>query len=46
MRFPSADHVPFLHRHFEPVDFTESRAKVPYIPLLRMPYYTFVGRKT
>ena len=44
--FPSADHVPFLRRHFEPVDFTENRAKVPYIPLLRMPYYTFVGRKT
>ncbi len=43
--FPSADHVPFLHRHFEPVHFQESRCKIPYIPLLRMPYYTFVGRK-
>ena len=44
--FPSADHVPFLRRHFEPVHFTENRAKVPYMPLLRVPYYTFVGRKT
>ena len=43
--FPSADHLPYLRRHFEPVHFTENRGKVPYIPLLRMPYYTFVGRK-
>jgi hypothetical protein len=43
--FPSPDHVPFLHRHFEPVQFTENRGKVPYIPFLRMPYYTFIGRK-
>jgi S-adenosylmethionine-diacylgycerolhomoserine-N-methlytransferase len=43
--FPSPDHVPYLHRHFEPVHFTENRAKVPYMPLIRVPYYTFVGRK-
>jgi len=43
--FPSADHVPFLHRHFEPVKFEEHRSKVPYLPLLRTPYYLFVGRK-
>lgn len=43
--FPSPDHVPFLHRQFEPSHFEESRCKIPYIPLLRMPYYTFVGRK-
>lgn len=43
--FPSPDHVPFLHRHFEPLSFEERLAKVPYIPLLRAPYYWFVGRK-
>ncbi len=43
--FPSADHVPFLRSHFEPIHFTENLGKVPYFPLLRMPYYTFVGRK-
>jgi len=43
--FPSPDHVPFLHRHFDCVHFAESRGKVPYISLVRMPYYTFVGRK-
>ncbi|QDU97457.1 class I SAM-dependent methyltransferase [Lignipirellula cremea] len=43
--FPSTDHAPFLHRHFEPVHFEEKQAKVPYIPFLRAPYYVFVGRK-
>lgn len=43
--FPSPDHVPFLHRHFEPVHFEEHTAKVPYIPLMRTPYYWFVGKK-
>ena len=43
--FPSPDHVPFLHRHFEPLKFEEHRSKVPYLPLARMPYYLFVGRK-
>ena len=43
--FPSPDHVPFLHRHFEPLTFEERLAKVPYIPLLKAPYYWFVGRK-
>jgi S-adenosylmethionine-diacylgycerolhomoserine-N-methlytransferase len=43
--YPSPDHVPFLHRHFDVLHFEEHRAKVPYIPLARMPYYLFVGRK-
>jgi len=43
--FPSADHMPFLHRHFEPIHFEENRAKVPYIPFVRTPYYIFIGRK-
>ena len=43
--FPSPDHIPFLHRHFDPVHFEERKAKIPYIPFIRAPYYTFVGRK-
>lgn len=43
--FPSPDHIPFLHRHFTPLHFEEHRAKVPYIPLARVPYYLFIGRK-
>jgi S-adenosylmethionine-diacylgycerolhomoserine-N-methlytransferase len=43
--FPSSDHVPYLHRHFDPIHFEEHLARVPYLPLVRTPYYTFVGRK-
>lgn len=41
----SADHVPFLHRRFDPVFFEEKLARVPYLPLIPVPYYCFVGRK-
>jgi S-adenosylmethionine-diacylgycerolhomoserine-N-methlytransferase len=43
--FPSSDHLPFLRSHFETVWCQESRSKVPYIPLIRTPYYQFIGRK-
>ncbi|HEY6564524.1 MAG TPA: class I SAM-dependent methyltransferase [Pirellulaceae bacterium] len=43
--FPSADHIPYLKRHFVVEHFEEGRARVPYLPLARVPYYRFVGRK-
>ncbi len=43
--FPSPDHVPYLHRRFEPLHFAEHLGKIPYMLLARVPYYTFVGRK-
>lgn len=43
--FPSVDHLPYLQRHFETVLLCENRAKVPYMPLVRAPYYQFIGRK-
>ena len=43
--FLSPDHVPYLQRCFETVRLEEHRAKVPYMPLFRVPYYTFMGRK-
>ncbi len=43
--FPSADHVPYLQRHFRTIHFAESRSKVPYVPFLQVPYYTFIGQK-
>lgn len=43
--FPSPDHVPYLHRHFTPVHFSERRARIPYMPGSRVPYYIFIGRK-
>ncbi|MCA9199249.1 MAG: class I SAM-dependent methyltransferase [Planctomycetales bacterium] len=42
--FPSADHLPYLDRHFECLQLTENRAKVPYLPFVRVPYYTYLGR--
>jgi S-adenosylmethionine-diacylgycerolhomoserine-N-methlytransferase len=43
--FPSPEHVPFLHRHFSCVRFEEHRGRVPYLPLGRVPYYVFIGKK-
>ncbi len=42
--YPSPDHVPYLHQHFMPVHFEEQRARVPFIPFMTTPYYTFIGR--
>ncbi|CAM2065636.1 Class I SAM-dependent methyltransferase [Sulfidibacter corallicola] len=42
--FPSPDHVPYLQHRFEPLMFREYRAKVPYLPFARVPYYVFMGR--
>jgi S-adenosylmethionine-diacylgycerolhomoserine-N-methlytransferase len=43
--FLSPDHLPYLSRHFELILVEEERAKVPYVPFGRVPYYRFVGRK-
>jgi len=45
--FPSPDHVPYLHRLFEPVYFDERKTRLPWFPLpfFKMPYYLFVGKK-
>ncbi len=43
--FLSPDHVPRLRDLFETVRYSTHRAKVPYLPLVRVPYYVFVGRK-
>jgi S-adenosylmethionine-diacylgycerolhomoserine-N-methlytransferase len=43
--FPSADHLPYVQHRFTTERLVEGMTKVPYIPLSRMPYYRFVGRK-
>jgi len=43
--FPNPDHLPFLQRRFATDFLEEGRGKVPYLPLVRVPYYVFVGRK-
>jgi hypothetical protein len=34
-----------LQRHCQVLYLAERRAKVPYLPLGRVPYYLFIGRK-
>jgi S-adenosylmethionine-diacylgycerolhomoserine-N-methlytransferase len=43
--FTSPDHLPYLERRFERSSLFESRLKIPYLPLLRVPYYIFSGKK-
>ena len=43
--FPSPDHLPYLQRKFERQHLTESRARLPYLPGSRVPYYIFTGTK-
>ncbi len=43
--FTSPDHLPYLDRRFARTCLFESRLKLPYVPLLRVPYYIFVGKK-
>ena len=43
--FLSPDHVPYLQAHFETQALEECRARVPYIPLMQVPYYRYVGVK-
>lgn len=43
--FPSPDHLPFLRHHFEQSHLVEERKRMPYVPLLKTPYYQFIGNK-
>ena len=43
--FLSGDHISMLKRHFDTETFDEHFGSVPYLPLLKAPYYVFVGRK-
>jgi S-adenosylmethionine-diacylgycerolhomoserine-N-methlytransferase len=42
---PSPDHLPYLQSRFETTVCLESRAPVPYLPGVRVPYYVFTGRR-
>jgi len=44
--FLNGDHIPYLQSRFETLSLQQHRGKVPYLPLVRAPYYQFVGRKT
>lgn len=42
---PSADLLPYLETRFESVSLNEQAGKIMWIPLLRIPYFRFVGKK-
>lgn len=41
----NAEHLPTLRRLLPDHEIMEARASVPYLPLGRVPYYRFIGRK-
>lgn len=41
----SPDHLPYLHDLFDRVVLKERWARFPMLPMVRVPYYVFVGRK-
>jgi S-adenosylmethionine-diacylgycerolhomoserine-N-methlytransferase len=41
----SKDHLPMLQSRFETMTLQTSLGKIPYLPLARVPYYVWVGRK-
>ncbi len=43
--FLNPDHIPYLRNRVQPRFLEENRAKVPYLPMVRVPYYVFVGQK-
>ena len=43
--FPNPDHLPFLQARFKTEFLKERRARLPYLPLARAPYYLFIGCK-
>ena len=42
---PNADLLPYLRRRLPEHRAVESRAPVPYLPGLRVPWFSFIGRK-
>lgn len=43
--FLSPDHLPWLESHTEVLLRLERRGRVPFLPLVRAPYYLYVGKK-
>jgi S-adenosylmethionine-diacylgycerolhomoserine-N-methlytransferase len=40
----SAEHLPYLQARLDTMHLVEQRGAVPYMPLVTVPYYVFVGR--
>ncbi len=44
--FLSSEHAPYLHYKFEPIQFIEKMATLPFLPGVKVPYYLFIGQKS
>lgn len=43
--FLNSDHLPLLRSRFETILLEERSGSLPFIPLLKVPHYVFIGRK-
>ena len=43
--FLNPDHLPYLLNKFEKVKLFESEGKIPYLPVGKVPYFSFIGKK-
>lgn len=43
--FLHPDHLAYLQHRFETIELQELSGSIPYLPLVRAPYYVFIGRK-
>ncbi len=43
--FLTGDHLGMLQRHFRPTSILECQGKVPFIPLIKVPFFVFLGEK-
>ena len=41
----SSELVPALHRDFAALSFAEQRGSLPYLPIARIPWFAFIGRR-
>jgi len=44
--FLSPDHLPWLLSHTRQLHLSENFAPVPYVPLIKTPYYAYIGEKS
>ncbi|QDT97739.1 class I SAM-dependent methyltransferase [Gimesia aquarii] len=43
--FLNPDHLPYLHDRFEVISLIENQGNLPFIPLLKVPYYILIAQK-
>ncbi len=44
--FLNPDHLPYLLNKFEKIKLFEGEGALPYVPVGKVPYYSFIGQKS